>query len=293
MEKTNEHTKLAVREILKDIKKPNSCLDEETLISFSEGNLAPDEIAKVEGHLASCEECTQALLILSDVKGVDFSKIEDQSTGSMKTRAKNLIPLPPSESIWEKVSEWFNSFALLPKLATVSAVLFVGVIGIYSGFFSNDTIGTGILPIQIGIIGQRFTDTQLRSDDQEIENFQIENGETLKSGDLIKIKFNLTEGAYVYLLALTGSGDLMKIYPESATDMPQRLEPQKEHIFPKNDRWLKLDDKTGKEKIYLLASPAPIEGFDDKINQIKRIGVGKIDTIFNKVQIQSFEFVHE
>ena len=293
MDKPNERTKLVVREILKNIKNTDPCLDEETLISFFEGNLASDETDKVEKHLACCEECAQALLILSDVEGLDVSKIEDHSTNSMKTRAQNLLPSSPSDSILEKITEWFNSFAIFPRLATVSAVLFVGVVGIYTAFFSNDTSDTGILLIQFGIIAQRPFDTQLRSGGQEAKNFQIENGGTLNSDDLIKIKFELTESAFVYLLALTGDGDLMKVYPESTVDMPQKLESQKEHFFPKNDRWLKLDDKPGKEKIYLLASPVPIEGFDDKINQINKIGADKIDTIFEGVQIKSFEFLHK
>jgi len=72
-----------------------------------------------------------------------------------------------------------------------------------------------------------------------------------------------------------------------------KLEPQKLYFFPTGEEWLKLDDKTGQEKIYLLGSPDPIEDIDIKIDQLKKSGIKNIENIFPGIKIQSFSFKHE
>jgi len=83
------------------------------------------------------------------------------------------------------------------------------------------------------------------------------------------------------------------LYPEKDIGLPVKLEPEKSYFFPTGDDWLKLDDNTGQEKIYLLASPDPIKGINIKIDQLKKSGIDNIKNIFPGIKIQSFNFKHE
>ncbi|MBK6689264.1 MAG: protein kinase [Deltaproteobacteria bacterium] len=59
------------------------CLDEDEVLSFLDGALAPDEVARLEGHLADCADCRQLLAFMAK---------EESSTGRRVVSAAE----PPS-----------------------------------------------------------------------------------------------------------------------------------------------------------------------------------------------------
>ncbi len=67
----------------------------------------------------------------------------------------------------------------------------------------------------------------------------------------------------------------------------------KNYFVPQGDEWLKLDDKTGTETFYLLASPHVIENIDQKISRLKTSGIDDLDKLFPGVTIKSFRFKHD
>jgi hypothetical protein len=137
------------------------------------------------------------------------------------------------------------------------------------------------------------SEIQTRGTVPEYIEVGIEDGGVLNSGDLFRINFQLLEEAYVYLLSLDSQRNLSKLYPDKDMELPVKFEPQKLYFFPTGDEWLKLDKSTGQEKIYLLASPDPIEDIDIKIDQLKGSGINNIESIFPSIKIQSFVFKHE
>ena len=64
-------------------------------------------------------------------------------------------------------------------------------------------------------------------------------------------------------------------------------------IIPDQDNWYELDDKTGIETIFLIASRKDIKEFDDKIKELRDKGIDAIKDLFPKSSIQEFRFKHE
>jgi len=76
-------------------------------------------------------------------------------------------------------------------------------------------------------------------------------------------------------------------------EIPAKFEPHRSYFYPTEDVWLKLDNNTGQELFYLLASPDPINDIDMKIDQLKKSGIDNIEKIFQGVKLQSFGFKHD
>ncbi|MBN2302466.1 MAG: DUF4384 domain-containing protein [Lentisphaerae bacterium] len=74
----------------------------------------------------------------------------------------------------------------------------------------------------------------------------------LLSGQSIKIYLNIQNDQYLYLFLLDSSGNLTTIYPPS--DMLGNRTKASQLYIPKDDNWFILDDKIGKETIYIIAS---------------------------------------
>ena len=86
----------------------------------------------------------------------------------------------------------------------------------------------------------------------------------LRSGDRFRIKFELQEGAYAYLLAFNSQGHVANLLTQDAVSTHFKADPGVTYLVPRDDEWFELDDNTGIERIYLLISPSPIEGIDKK-----------------------------
>jgi len=158
---------------------------------------------------------------------------------------------------------------------------------------SDDSLENIPFSIRLNIIARMPSEIQTRGTAPKYVEVGIVDGGALNSGDLFRINFQLQEEAYVYLLSSDSQGNLTKLYPEKDMGLPVKLEPQKLYFFPTGDEWLQLDNNTGQEKIYLLASPDPIKGIDIKIDLLKKSGIDNIANIFSGIKIQSFNFKHE
>jgi len=260
--------------------KPAICPNEEELAAYIEGRLAHDGLNEIEEHLAACAECTETIISLAAVDSTEKLSATDE----MIKKAKALKKPGPKVSVWEILSGWFNILKPVPVMATVSVMLALVIFSVYN------LQGSGI---ELNIIARMPSGIQTRGTISEYNEIEIKNGETLKSGDLFKIQFQLKEAAYVYLLSKDSQGKIIKLYQAEETGLPEKLEAQKAYFFPKNRTFLKLDSNTGQEAFYLLASPDPIEGIDKKIDQLKKSGIDNIENIFPGIKIQSFSFKHE
>ena len=196
-------------------------------------------------------------------------------------------------TLWERVSDWFTVFRPVPVMATVSVIMVIAVLGIYKLQMSDDSFKNIPFSIRLNIIARMPSEIQTRGTAPKYVEVGIVDGGVLNSGDLFRINFQLQEEAYVYLLSLDSQGNLTKLYPDKDMGLSVKLEPQKLYFFPTGDEWLKLDENTGQEKIYLLASPDPIKGINIKIDQLKKSEIDNIENIFPGIKIQSFNFKHE
>ena len=59
------------------------------------------------------------------------------------------------------------------------------------------------------------------------------------------------------------------------------------------DQWFHLDDNTGSEKVFLLASKDQINGFTGKVERLKQDGIGTIEKVFPEATVKRFSFQHQ
>ena len=271
--------------------KPLLCPDEELLGTYFEGNLKPEEKGRVEEHLTICSRCIQTLISLSQLESSDSRARESLASKEALKKIRNLVPQPERQSLWEKISSWFPVVRPIPAMVTVSLVLAVIVFGLYE--LRRPYIPTLVSPsINLNVIARIASGVGTRDVAPDYKGMEIQNGKALHSGDMFKIKYELQEEAYVYLLSLDSLGNVTKLYP-TKEEGHHKAKPNQTFMFPEEGEWLQLDEHTGQETFYLLASSVAIEDLDQKITEVKKLGIGNLSQIFQGVEIQSFSFKHE
>ncbi len=83
----------------------------------------------------------------------------------------------------------------------------------------------------------------------------------LQTGDRIKFMLAHRTPCFIYLFHLSGSNVLTLIYPQKFAPTP--VSSDAVTYVPGDNLWFALDDETGTEKFYLLASPEPLEKIEN------------------------------
>jgi hypothetical protein len=89
----------------------------------------------------------------------------------------------------------------------------------------------------------------------------------LKSGDRIKFFVKPEKKCFVYLIYHNSQGEVTVLFPYRFENLNFDALPAQEYYIPKGDKWFELDEHTGHETFYLLASPSPLRRLQDLINQ--------------------------
>jgi len=76
----------------------------------------------------------------------------------------------------------------------------------------------------------------------------------LKTGDQLKMLVELKEHCFVYLFYHTGERDVSMLFPYDLKQFDASYQVLKKYYIPQGNRWFVLDEVTGLEKFYLLAS---------------------------------------
>lgn len=289
MDKKSDRLDMVIKQVFTKMKgqipKPAQCPDDELLIAYRAGTLTQGEMEKIEEHLSLCENCTESLISLAETEG-SYSPAQDTfvSKKSIK-KVKALIKPRDTENLWGKVFSWFAVMRPVPVMVTASVLFALMVFSIYN--LHGPTV-------EMNIIARIPSDMQIRGTEQDYKKVEIQNGGELHSGDMFKIKFELQEDSYIYILSLNSLGNITKLFPAKDAESPVKFKSYKPYIFPDdNNVWLKLDTHTGKETIYLLISSKPIGNIDRKIDQLGKTGIDKIAKIMPGVKVQSFSFMHK
>ena len=103
----------------------------------------------------------------------------------------------------------------------------------------------------------------------------IEDGATLYSdpndpaaGDKLKISFRVNCDCYVYVIAVDGTGFVVPVFPDFESVYPNPVRAHQLHIVPEADEWYGLDQYTGVEEIYFVASFARRAGLEQTIRRL-------------------------
>lgn len=298
MNNKRDRLDLVIKKVFSRMKKlnsnPNTCPGDELLAAYIDGSLTQKEGEIIEEHLVLCNECTENLMSFSEMQSLYHSNDETFTTVEMVKRAKNLLKQPREKrTLWELISSWFPFMRPVPVMASASIALVLLVFCVYHLQKPHRPLPEISSFIKFTLIARIPDKALIRGTTLDYKEVEIKNGGMLQSGDMFRIKFELQEETYVYLLALDSLGNLIKLFPGKDTLLPIKVKPHKTYVFPEKDEWLRLDDNIGKESLYLLASPDIIENIGQKIVQLKKAGIDNINKIFPGVNIKLFSFKHE
>jgi hypothetical protein len=85
-------------------------------------------------------------------------------------------------------------------------------------------------------------------------DFRLYDGMTMYSGDQYRIVFSPTQDCYVYLLGASGDDPIALLFPNEKIGRDNRCRANQNHVIPDGQNWFTLDEQTGNETLYLLAS---------------------------------------
>ena len=88
----------------------------------------------------------------------------------------------------------------------------------------------------------------------------------LKTGDQIKFFLKVNQDCFVYLIYRSSQGELAVLFPHRFKLKSAEYTVAGNHYIPKGDQWFELDEHTGEERFYLLASKKRLMDLEALIN---------------------------
>lgn len=117
------------------------------------------------------------------------------------------------------------------------------------------------LRLSMSIVAERVVDGR-------IEEVIVEDGGTLRSGDTFKVLFRTNEDGYAYVFIYDSQGRIEKLFPNPRTGTDNRILGGRTYTVPPGDLWFELDEHTGMETIYVIASYKPVEEVERLLSSI-------------------------
>ncbi|MGB0911189.1 MAG: DUF4384 domain-containing protein, partial [Nitrospirales bacterium] len=103
----------------------------------------------------------------------------------------------------------------------------------------------------------------------------IKDGELLRdgrgnpqAGDKFRIMFRPNSQAYVYVIAVDGSGWAQGIFPSPTSPFANPVKPEQQYVIPEASNWFSLDQFKGIETIFFIASHEPRKDIEDIFKSI-------------------------
>jgi hypothetical protein len=104
----------------------------------------------------------------------------------------------------------------------------------------------------MNIIGQR------KERDGSYTEVVVSEGSVLRSYDNFQVHLEANRPSYVYILIYDSQGKAEQLFPDAKIDQPGFIEAGRQIVIPRRDLWFWLDEHTGTETIYVLASEKPL-----------------------------------
>jgi class 3 adenylate cyclase/CHAT domain-containing protein len=108
------------------------------------------------------------------------------------------------------------------------------------------------LSLKMNIIGQR------KERDGSYTEVVVSEGSVLRSYDNFQVHLETNRPSYVYILIYDSQGKAEQLFPDAKIDQPGFIEAGRQIVIPRSDLWFWLDEHTGTETIYVLASEKPM-----------------------------------
>lgn len=105
----------------------------------------------------------------------------------------------------------------------------------------------------------------------------------LKTGDQIKFFINVNQNCFVYLIYRSSQGELSVLFPKRFQLMSTEYTVAGNHYIPADDQWFELDDHTGEERFYLLASIKRLTDLETLVNDYESADKAKKPPLANEI----------
>ena len=105
----------------------------------------------------------------------------------------------------------------------------------------------------------------------------------LKTGDQIKFFIKVNENCFIYLIYRSSQGELSVLFPHRFKLQTAEYTVAGNHYIPKGDQWFELDEHTGEERFYLLASDERLMDLETRINDYESADTAKKPPLAKKI----------
>ena len=105
----------------------------------------------------------------------------------------------------------------------------------------------------------------------------------LKTGDQIKFFLKVNKNCFVYLIYRSSQGELSVLFPYRFKLQSAEYTVAGNHYIPKGDQWFELDEHTGEERFYLLASVERLIDLEARINDYESADNSKKPPLAKKI----------
>lgn len=101
------------------------------------------------------------------------------------------------------------------------------------------------------------------SDNRHFEPVGAES--VLKTGDQLRMMVELVKPCYVYVIHQDARGELELLFPYSLDQFATDYRVNERYYIPRGDAWFELDERTGREDFYVLASAERLTALEERL----------------------------
>ena len=123
----------------------------------------------------------------------------------------------------------------------------------------------------------------LRKADTGSQISVIARDTAMKSGDQIKFFVRLENPNFLYLIYQNSLREMSVLFPYRFKQLESRDTMSGKHYIPDGNRWFELDEHTGQERFYLLASIQRLFDLEVLINQYESADKAKKSELAEKI----------
>ncbi|MGE0085855.1 MAG: hypothetical protein AB7S75_15710 [Desulfococcaceae bacterium] len=245
--------------------------DREEVICYAENRMDARQSKAFRQRMAEEPVLRKALSeLIVQTRGTEYEKIlaERNRTGT---------------DFWTAIRRFLQEFpqqfpsAVFFRPMTAFAACLIAVLAVYALYFRTDT------PVPVRI---RFmTGPEKMIPDMRGEIRELADGGIVRSGEYFKLHVESEQPVSLIVLLHDSSGEIT-LLAEGKADA--------ENPLPVSDgeTGFQLDDQTGKETIYVIASEKAIPDLPQKIEQLRTQGIDRIQEVFREARVQTFTFEH-
>jgi CHAT domain-containing protein len=143
---------------------------------------------------------------------------------------------------------------------------------------TNGSLSNAPITLSMNIIGQRK-----EADGTYTEVF-VREGSTLRSRDNFQVHLQTNRPSYLYVLLYDSQGRASQIFPHPKIDQAGFVEASRRIVVPDKNLWFWLDENTGTETIYVLASEKPMSDIGGLMDKMEAASSGEKKRISQEVK---------